>query len=277
MPIKTNNEEGKVSIAVAGAQGRVGRMLIESIIASPRHYKLAGALVHPEETSSIGQDAAYFLGKKSGVVITSSIEDALKEAEVLIDFTAAQATLNHLKFACSKNIKMVIGTTGFSSQEKEKIKSASEKIAIVFAPNMSVSVNLFFKLLQTAGALLQEGYDIEIQEAHHNKKIDAPSGTALQMGEILASTRQTTLEECGVFVRHGLIGARKPSEIGFATVRGGNICGDHTALFAGEGSSIEITHRSTSRQSYAEGALKSALFLKKKKTGLYNMNDVLGL
>lgn len=271
--LKTS-EQAAVKIAVAGAQGRVGRLLIETILASSK-YKLVGALVHPDEGSSIGQDAAYFLGKKSGVLITSSIDEALKNAEVLIDFTTAQATITHLMFAAQHNVNMVIGTTGFSSTEKEKIQLTSQKIAVVFSPNMSVSVNLFFKLLMTAGLLLKEGYDIEIQEAHHNKKIDAPSGTALKMGEILASSRQTNLKDCAVFTRHGLIGARKSTEIGFATIRGGNICGDHTALFAGEGSSIEITHRSTNRQSYADGALRAALFLQSKSCGLYDMSDVL--
>jgi 4-hydroxy-tetrahydrodipicolinate reductase len=196
---------------------------------------------------------------------------------VLIDFTRPEGTLAHLAVCRARNVKMVIGTTGFSAEQKEELKEAAKEIAIVFAPNMSVGVNVTFKLLQMAARALNEGYDIELIEAHHRHKVDAPSGTALRMGEIVAEALNRDLEEVSVYGRHGVTGERLPATIGFSTVRGGNIVGDHTVMFAGTGERIEISHKASSRANFAVGALRAARFLADKESGLFDMQDVIGL
>jgi 4-hydroxy-tetrahydrodipicolinate reductase len=261
--------------AIAGASGRMGRMLIEAVRSSG-DLTLSGALDVPD-SPSIGQDATSFLGQTSGVSITSSIRDGLAGADVLIDFTRPQGTLAHLSACRELGVKVVIGTTGFSDAERAAIGEHSRHVAIVMAPNMSVGVNVVFALLAQAAKALREGYDIEVIEAHHRHKVDAPSGTALRMGEVLAEALGRDLKECAVFAREGVTGERDPSTIGFATVRGGDIVGDHTVLFAGTGERIEITHRSASRSTYAQGSLRAARFLATRDTGLYDMHDVLGI
>ncbi|HWT72121.1 MAG TPA: 4-hydroxy-tetrahydrodipicolinate reductase [Oxalicibacterium sp.] len=262
-------------IAVAGASGRMGRMLVEAII-NADDAKLAGALDLPS-SPAIGSDAAAFLGKPAGVPIESDFAKGLAKAQYLIDFTRPEGTLEHLKYCAANNIKMIIGTTGFDAAGKAAIAEAAKYTSIVFAPNMSVGVNVTMKLLEMAAKNFSEGYDIEIIEAHHRHKVDAPSGTAIKMGEVIAGALGRNLNDVAVWAREGVTGARDPSSIGFATVRGGDIIGDHTVLFAGDGERIEISHKSSSRVSYAHGSLRAARFLADKKTGLYDMQDVLGL
>lgn len=265
----------KMKIAVAGASGRMGRMLIETIQGADDAV-LAGALDIPG-SPSLGTDAAAFLGKPAGVAIESDFAKGLANAELLIDFTRPEGTLKHLEYCAAHGIKMVIGTTGFDEEGKKAIAAAAERTAIMFAPNMSVGVNVTMKLLELAAKSFSHGYDIEIIEAHHRHKVDAPSGTALKMGEVIADALGRNLKDVAVYAREGVTGERDPSSIGFATIRGGDIIGDHTVLFAGIGERIEISHKSSSRVSYAHGSLRAARFLATKKTGLYDMQDVLGL
>jgi 4-hydroxy-tetrahydrodipicolinate reductase len=264
-----------LKIAVAGASGRMGRMLVEAIGAAPDTV-LAGALGLPG-TPEIGQDAGAFGGQPTGVTIESDLDRGLANADFLIDFTRPEGTLKHLAYCAEHGIKLIIGTTGFDDAGKAAIRAAAEKTAIMFAPNMSVGVNVTLKLLELAAKHFAEGYDIEIIEAHHRHKVDAPSGTALKMGEVIADTLGRDLKDCAVYGREGVTGARDPSTIGFATIRGGDIIGDHTVLFAGDGERIEISHKSSSRVSYAHGALRAARFLADKPTGLFDMQDVLAL
>jgi 4-hydroxy-tetrahydrodipicolinate reductase len=265
----------QMKIAVAGASGRMGHMLVEAIV-NADDATLSGAL-DVAASPAIGTDAAAFLGKPAGVLIESDFAKGLANAEFLIDFTRPEGTLEHLKYCAANNIKMIIGTTGFDAAGKAAIAEAAKYTAIMFAPNMSVGVNVTMKLLEMAAKNFSEGYDIEIIEAHHRNKVDAPSGTAIKMGEVIAGALGKELNDVAVWAREGVTGARDPSSIGFATVRGGDIIGDHTVLFAGDGERIEISHKSSSRVSYALGSLRAARFLANKKTGLYDMQDVLGL
>jgi 4-hydroxy-tetrahydrodipicolinate reductase len=225
----------------------------------------------------IGNDATGFLGQASGVMIQSDLHVGLQNAQVLIDFTRPEGTMAHVKVCRQLGVKLVIGTTGFSDAQKAEIQAASQDIAIVMAPNMSVGVNVTLKLLEMAAVALAADYDIEIIEAHHRHKVDAPSGTALKMGEVIAQALGRDLKQCAVFDRQGHTGARPDNAIGFSTIRGGDIVGDHTVLFAGDGERIEITHKSASRMSYAQGAIRAARFLSQHKTGFFDMHDVLGL
>jgi 4-hydroxy-tetrahydrodipicolinate reductase len=262
-----------MKIAVTGASGRMGRMLVEVIQNAPDAV-LAGAL-DVKEAPCLGTDAAAFLGKPAGVAIESDLEKGLTQAEFLIDFTRPEGTLRHLEYCAAHG--MIIGTTGFDQAGKAAIAAAAQRTAIVFAPNMSVGVNITLKLLELAAKSFSEGYDIEIIEAHHRHKVDAPSGTALKMGEVIAGALGRNLNDVAVYDRQGVTGERDPSSIGFATIRGGDIVGDHTVLFAGIGERIEITHKSASRVTYALGSLRAARFLAGKTSGLYDMQDVLGL
>jgi 4-hydroxy-tetrahydrodipicolinate reductase len=261
-------------IAVAGASGRMGRVLIEAVDQAP-DMVLAGALDVPG-SPGLGQDAAAFLGKNSGVLITADLNEGLKTAQVLIDFTRPEGTLAHLSICRELGVRAVIGTTGFSPEQKTTVTQYAQHIALMMAPNMSVGVNVVLRLLDVAARALNEGYDIEIVEAHHRHKVDAPSGTALQMGQVVAKAVGRNLDECAVYGREGVTGARDPSTIGFATIRGGDVVGDHTVLFAGIGERIEISHKSSSRATYAQGSLRAARFLMKQAHGLFDMNDVLG-
>ncbi len=242
-----------IRVAIAGASGRMGRMLIEAVEADP-DFTLAGTL-------DIGRDIAANLA----------------DAQVLIDFTRPEGTMEHLSACRERGVKMVIGTTGFTDAQKTEIAAHAQHIALMASPNMSVGVNVVLRLLDTAARALAAGYDIEIVEAHHRHKVDAPSGTALKMGEVIASALGRDLKQCAVYGREGVTGERDPSTIGFATVRGGDIVGDHTVMFCGTGERIEIAHKSASRATYAQGALRAARFLADKPNGLFDMNDVLGL
>jgi 4-hydroxy-tetrahydrodipicolinate reductase len=264
-----------MKIAIAGASGRMGRMLIETVLDDPE-ATLAGALDRPG-TPQLGQDAGAFLGKSTGVVLTDDIERVFANADLLIDFTRPEGTLTHLEAAKRHGVKMVIGTTGFDDAQKAQLHAAGESIGIVFAPNMSVGVNVTLKLIEFAAKHFAEGYDIEIIESHHRHKVDAPSGTALAMGETVARALGRELRDCAVYGRQGVTGERDPSTIGFAAIRGGDIVGDHTVLFAGIGERVEITHKSASRLSFAQGALRAARFLASRERGLFDMQDVLGL
>ena len=264
-----------IRVAIAGASGRMGRMLIEAVRASD-DCVLAGAL-DIASSPAIGSDATAFLGVASGVPITADVRAGLANADVLIDFTRPEGTLEHLAACAQLGVKAVIGTTGFTPAQKEAIAAAAQKTAVVFAPNMSVGVNVTLKLLDMAARALSTGYDIEVIEAHHRHKVDAPSGTALKMGEVIAQALGRDLKDCAVYAREGVTGERDPSTIGFATIRGGDIVGDPPVLFAGTGERIEISHKSSSRAGYAQGSLRAARFLAAHRTGLFDMFDVLGL
>ncbi len=263
-----------LNVCVAGSGGRMGRTLIE-LLRQSNDLQLSGAL-EMSGSPVLGRDAGEALGVKTGVAITDNFASALKPNDVLIDFTRPEGTLEYLKICRAKKSKLVIGTTGFTEEQKQIISEASRDIAIVFAPNMSVGVNVCLKLLDMAARVLSEGYDIEIVEAHHRHKVDAPSGTALRMGEVVAKALGRDLQQCAVYGREGVTGERDPSTIGFATMRGGDIVGDHTVMFAGIGERIEISHKASSRATFAQGALRAARFLSGKSSGLYDMQDVLG-
>ena len=267
--------DNRLRIAIAGASGRMGRMLIEAVLAAP-DCLLAGAL-DIADSPALGQDAGAFAGRSTGVTITSDLRQGLAQAQLLIDFTRPEGTLAHLAVCRTLGVKAVIGTTGFTPAQKAEITDHAGQIALMMAPNMSVGVNVMLKLLDQAARALNTGYDIEVIEAHHRHKVDAPSGTALQIGEVLAHALGRDLKDCAVYARHGVTGERDPSSIGFATIRGGDIVGDHTVLFAGTGERIEISHKSSSRATYAQGSLRAARFLASRDRGLFDMNDVLGL
>jgi len=261
-------------VCIAGASGRMGHMLIEAVQAAD-DCTLSAALDLPG-SPALGQDASAFLGQPSGVPIVSELA-ALAGSQVLIDFTRPEGTMAHLRACVQHGVQLVIGTTGFSEAQKAEIVEAAKHIAIVMAPNMSVGVNVTLKLLQMAAQAMATGYDIEIVEAHHRHKVDAPSGTALKMGEVIAEALGRDLKDCAVYERYGHTGERDPSTIGFATVRGGDVVGDHTVMFLGTGERIEVTHKSSSRATYAQGSLRAVRFLASKTSGLYDMFDVLGL
>jgi 4-hydroxy-tetrahydrodipicolinate reductase len=262
-------------IAVAGASGRMGRMLIEGVTGSS-DCVLAGAL-DVATSAVLGQDAGAFLGRDTGTPITADLRAGLAGADVLIDFTRPEGTLAHLAACRELGVRAVVGTTGFSAAQKAEVAAFGQHLALVFAPNMSVGVNVVLHLLDRAARSLSEGYDIEIIETHHRHKVDAPSGTALAMGEVVAKAQGLDLKAHAVFAREGLTGERKAGTIGFAAVRGGDIVGDHTVLFAGTGERIEISHRSSSRANYVDGSLRAARYLAGRPPGLYTMHDVLDL
>ena len=264
-----------LNIAIAGSSGRMGRALLEAVTRAT-DMRLSAALDRGD-SPYLMKDAGELIGAPCGINITENVAAALPGSDVLIDFTRPEGTLAHLVVCREKGIKMVIGTTGFSAEQKEELKTASKNVPIVFAPNMSVGVNVTFKLLEIAARVLNEGYDIEIIEAHHRHKVDAPSGTALHMGEVVAKALGRNLSEVAVYGREGNTGERAAATIGFATVRGGDIVGDHTVMFAGTGERIEISHKASSRATFAEGALRAARFLAEKQNGLFDMQDVLGL
>jgi 4-hydroxy-tetrahydrodipicolinate reductase len=263
-----------IRLAVAGASGRMGRMLIEAALADPA-VEVAVALDRAD-SPELGRDCGDFLGRRTAVPIVADV-DRLAAADVLIDFTRPEGTSAHLAACLRHGVKMVIGTTGFDDAGKAAIRDASASIGIVFAPNMSVGVNATFRLLEVAATILSSGYDIEIIEAHHRHKVDAPSGTALKMGEVVAAAQNKALKEFAVYAREGVTGERRPGTIGFAAVRGGDIVGDHTVMFAGTGERIEITHRAGSRMPYALGSMRAARFVAGQPRGLFDMQHVLGL
>ncbi len=266
-----------IKIAIAGAAGRMGRTLTEAVAQHHQQMVVSAATVL-EDDPALGVDVATLIGATPcGIVTVPSLSETLGNFDILIDFTAPEATIGHLAY-CRENSKaMVIGTTGFNQQQQSEIESISREIPIVFAPNMSIGVNLCFKLLQAAATVLGDDVDIEIIEAHHRFKKDSPSGTALKMGEVIAEALDRDLKEVAVYGRERLGEERDRKTIGFATIRAGDIVGDHTVVFAGMGERLEITHRASSRMTFASGAVRAAEWLENKPAGLYNMDDVLAL
>lgn len=261
-------------IAITGAAGRMGRMLIEAVLNAP-DLTLVAALEHAG-SDALGDDAGAFLGKDTGVIISSDT-NTIAEADCLIDFSLPEGTTSYLQACVQHKTKCVIGTTGLNDEQRQAIEKAAKTIAVVFAPNMSVGVNATLRLVELAAKLLQNGFDAEVFEAHHRHKVDAPSGTALIMGEIIANAWGKQLDDVAQWTRHGHTGERETGEIGFSVVRGGDIVGDHTVYFCGEGERIEITHRSNSRATYAQGSLRAARYLARKDFGLFTMQDVLAV
>jgi len=278
------NESSEFAVAIAGASGRMGRMLLEAAL-NESSVVLAAAFDQPESAAA-GKTVAELTGLPCPLPIGAGPETALRSLAAdfgaapracLIDFTRPEATLSHLALCRAHRVALVIGTTGFDARGKAEIAAAAKEIPIVFAPNMSIGVNLVFKLLESAARILDSGYDIEIFEAHHRHKVDAPSGTALRMGEVVAAALGRDLERCAVYGREGVTGERDAQTIGFATARGGDIVGDHTVMFCGTGERVEISHKASSRMTFALGSLRAARFLSGKQNGLYDMQDVLGL
>ena len=265
-----------IRVAVTGAAGRMGKSLVQAVNET-EGLQLTVATEHPE-SSLIGADAGEVAGiGKLGVGIAPDLESVTDDFDALIDFTRPEAALEHLDICRRRGKRMVIGTTGFDEAGKAAIREAGEEIAIVFAPNMSVGVNLCFKLLDTAARVMGEESDIEIIEAHHRHKVDAPSGTAMRMGEVVAEALGRDLQKVAVYGRHGITGERKRETIGFETIRAGDVVGEHTVWFATEGERVEIAVKSSSRMTYANGSARAVLWLQEKEKGVYDMQDVLGL
>lgn len=265
-----------LNIAVTGAAGRMGRNLIQACHENS-NCQLGAAIEHAD-SPFVGHDA----GELTGIgtlnrTIASKLGDVTDDFDTLVDFTRPEVTLQNLAVCVANGKNIVIGTTGFSDDEKQIISRAAETIAVVFAPNMSVGVNLCFKLLDIAARVLGDEVDIEVIEAHHRHKVDAPSGTALRMGEVVADALGRNLDDCAVYGREGVTGERGRKTIGFETIRAGDIVGDHTVMFAGIGERVEITHKASSRMTFANGAVRAALWLQGRSSGLYDMQDVLDL
>ena len=265
-----------VKIGVLGATGRMGRELIMGC--QDRDDMTVGAAIDHPDSPFLGQDSGLIaMGSANGVPVSADLEAVAEHCEVLIDFTRPEVTLSVLPKCVRLSIPLVIGTTGFTDAEKSELTSSAMTLPIVFAPNMSPGVNLMFKLVQLAAKALHEESDIEILEAHHRGKVDAPSGTALKLGELVAEASGVSLDDAAVYAREGQSGPRMSKEIGFATIRGGDIVGEHTVLFAGAGERLEITHKASHRKNFAQGALRAAVWLTKKQPGLYTMEQVLDL
>lgn len=265
-----------VKAAVTGAAGRMGARII-GIIGNTEGIELVGAIEH-DEHYALGKDAGEVAGVGTlGVKISSDVDAVMKEADVIIDFTFPDVTIENLTAVSKHGKAAVIGSTGFSASEMEEVKKLAANIPCIIAPNMSMGVNLMLKLVAEAARALGNDFDIEMVETHHKLKKDAPSGTAMKLAEVAAEAVGRSLSEVGVFERHGMIGARSKEEIGVQTLRGGDVVGDHTVYFYGTGERLEITHRATSRDTFATGAVKGALWIAGKKPGIYDMQDVLGL
>lgn len=263
-------------VAITGADGRMGKTLIQAV-QDVQNMQVTAAIVHPD-SSLAGADAGEIAGiGKIGVHTVTDITAVLDDFDVVIDFTHIDHTLDNLKTCVAHQKNIVIGTTGFSDVQKQQIAEASNSIAVVFAPNMSVGVNLCFKLLKLAAEVLGDDYDVEVIEAHHRHKVDSPSGTALRMGEVVAEALGRNLNDCAVYGRQGQIGPRTQKEIGFETIRAGDVVGDHTVMFAIEGERVEITHKASSRMTFAKGAVRAAGWINDKSAGLFDMQDILGL
>ena len=263
-------------IAVMGAAGRMGKTLIEAV--QQADGAQLSAAIDRADSSLVGADVGELVAQgKIGVNLSGDLNAVLDQFDVLIDFTHPSVTLKNLEICRAAGKAMIIGTTGFSPQEKQLLAEAGKQIPIVFAANFSVGVNLCLRLLDTAARVLGDDVDIEIIEAHHRHKVDAPSGTALRMGEVVANALGRDLQKVAVYGREGQTGARERETIGFATVRAGDVVGDHTVLFAADGERVEITHKASSRMTFAKGAVRAALWLQGRQPGLYDMQDVLGL
>jgi 4-hydroxy-tetrahydrodipicolinate reductase len=254
----------------------MGRTLIEAIGSSDG--LVLGAATERPGSSLVGTDAGELAGMgKLGIEVADSLRSVVDDFDVVIDFTAPAATMEHLAVCLDHARRMVIGTTGLNEPQKAELKTASTQAAIVFAPNMSVGVNLCFRVLDIAARVMGDAADIEVIEAHHRHKLDAPSGTALRMGEVVANALGRDLAQCAVYGRQGMTGERDPSTIGFETIRAGDIVGEHTVMFAATGERVEITHKASSRMTFASGAARAAGWIMQRETGLYDMQDVLGL
>lgn len=265
-----------IKIAVIGAAGRMGRTLINACTLADGCQ--LSAAIEQSGNPLLGSDAGDVVGIGGvGVTLVDNLAEVADQFDVLIDFSSPESTLDNLAFCIANNKSIVIGTTGFSDEQKQHISDAAKRISVVFAPNMSVGVNLCFKLLDIAARVLGDEVDIEVIEAHHRHKVDAPSGTALRMGEVVADALGRNLDECAVYGRQGISGERDRKTIGFETIRAGDIVGDHTVMFAAEGERVEITHKASSRMTFASGAVRAAVWLQGQDAGLYDMQDVLGL
>lgn len=264
----------KLNIAIIGASGKMGRSLIETVLKNDLCQ--LSAAIEQKNNSNIGLDAGVFMGVQTNILISDDLEKGIADSDVLIDFTRPEGTLASLPLCIKHQTNMIIGTTGFDDEGKEAINKASEKIGIVFAPNFSVGMNLSLVLLDIAAKVLQPDYDIEVIEAHHRHKVDAPSGTALRIGEVLANATGRNLREDAIYGREGYTGERDPKTIGFSTIRAGDIVGEHTVMFATDGERVELTHNASSRMTFSNGAIRAALWLANKK-GLFDMQDVLAL
>ncbi len=265
-----------VKVGITGVAGRMGRALIEAVTAQDG-LQVAAAIERPGN-SLVGSDAGDLVGiGKIGVKIDDSLRNVINDIDALIDFSSPESSIQNLEICVSAGKQIVIGTTGFNESQKQQIHNAGKSIAVVFAPNMSVGVNVCLKLLELAAKVLGDEVDIEIIEAHHRHKVDAPSGTAIRMGEVVAQALGRDLKECAVYGREGHTGERDPKTIGFETIRAGDIVGDHTVLFAGIGERIEITHKASSRMTFANGAVRAVSWLSSRDTGVYDMQDVLEL
>ena len=265
-----------VRIAIAGAAGRMGRNLVKATHQNPNASVGSGS--ERPESSLVGVDVGELCGEGHfNVALVDDLSKAITDFDVIVDFTAPVSTLANIELCKQHDKKLIIGTTGFSEEEKRLIDSAAKEISIVMAPNYSVGVNLVFKLLEKAAKVMGDYSDVEIVEAHHRHKVDAPSGTAIGMGEAIAGAMGNNLNDVAVWSREGITGERTKDEIGFATIRAGDIIGEHTAMFADIGERVEITHKATDRMTFANGAIKAAVWLNDKPAGFYTMTDVLGL
>lgn len=265
-----------IRIAVVGASGRMGLCLIKAA-ALASHTELSVAVSRPGSTA-LGKDAGELAGISAvGVKVVADLAAVVDQFDVLIDFTRPDASMDFIEICRQAGKKIVIGTTGYSDAQKALITQAAKDVAIVMAPNMSVGVNLSLKLLEMTAKVMGDSTDIEVIEAHHRHKIDAPSGTALRMGEVIANTLGRDLKDCAVYGREGITGERDRKTIGFSTIRAGDIVGEHTVMFADDGERVEITHKASSRMTFANGAVRAAVWLQDKQTGLFDMQDVLGL
>ena len=263
-------------IAVTGVAGRMGKALVEAVMQA-EGAELTVAVVRPD-SSLVGVDSGELAGVgANGVKVIGDLSEAVNEFDVLIDFTTPAATLSNAALCAQAGKQLVVGTTGFTDDEKAQMLATADKTALCVASNFSTGVNLCFKLLDIAARVLGDDADIEVYEAHHRHKVDAPSGTALSMGEVVANALDRDLSKCAVYGREGQTGARDRETIGFATVRAGDIVGDHTVIFAADGERVEITHKASSRMSFARGAVRAAQWLSKKSSGLFDMQDVLNL
>ncbi len=270
----TKDKNMKTKVVITGVSGRMGVALLKGIFTDDA--LTLHAAIDRSSSDLVGQDAGAPFGLTSGVKVTSDLTEALISADVLVDFTRPEAAMQYLAACKQAGVRMVIGTTGFTEAEKTQIGTAAKKNAVVFAPNMSVGVTLLINLVEQAAKVLDEGYDIEVVEMHHRHKVDAPSGTALRLGEAAAKGLGQDLKDCAVYAREGVTGEREAGKIGFATLRGGDVVGDHTVIYAGAGERVEITHKASSRATFALGALRAAKFLSGKEAGLFDMQDVLG-
>lgn len=267
---------GVIRIAIVGAGGRMGRALIEAI--SHNSTVELGAAIERKGSSLIGVDAGEMASiGRCGVIISNSLDLVVNDFDVMIDFTAPESTLKHLDWCVNNGKSAVVGTTGFNVGQKDEIAAFAESIPVVLAPNMSVGVNLMWKLLELAADVMGNYTDIEIIEGHHRYKKDAPSGTALKMGEVIAQRLGRDLEKCAIYGREGITGERDRHTIGFSTIRAGDLVGEHTAMFADIGERLEITHKASSRMTFANGAVRAAIWLMNQDAGLYDMQQVLGL